>query len=166
MIEFTSNHHGIGIIEKALQGQVAKGVARCIKNSRRGEFETKRYIGSEYAQLELLDKQDLRDRGFNVTVYSQYLLKVGSGLIFQPYTADIRFWYDNRTKVAGIKISEDTLIAIMQTTGIVSFLHKLDVSLGGGKNGKMTLEKVAALLTNTIDKVDPNAKAIFSVQKK
>ena len=166
MIEFTSNHKGIGIIEDFCREQASKGAAKCIKDTRKGDFETGRYINSKFGRQEIADKQELKDKGFNVSVYSQYLLRIRGSAFFTPYMGDIRFWYDNRTKVAGLKISEETLIAIVQSAAIVRLLRDLDLSLGGSKDGKETLDKVATLLTKTMIKIAPDFRSQFTARKK
>ncbi|MCJ7805199.1 hypothetical protein MUP46_00965 [Patescibacteria group bacterium] len=160
MIEFTSNHHGIRVLENACKELVRTGAAKCVKDSRDGDFETERYTNDESKQ------EELKDRNFGVAVYRQYIIRVGRGLMFMPHVADIRFWYDERRKIAGIKISEESLIAIMQSTTVVNLLRKLDISLGGEKDGKITLEKVTSLLTKTMIKIAPDARTIFTAQKK
>lgn len=159
MIEFLTNHHGARIIEKACQKLVQEGAARCIKDSREGEFETERYIN------DASKKDELENRNFGVVVYSNYMIKIGDGLVFRPYIAKVRIWYAKSRNSAGIKISEDDLMAIAQSTTVISLLHKLDVSLGGNSNGEVTLDKVAAMLTKTITKIDPRVKTAFTAQK-
>lgn len=159
-IEFTSNHYGIRLLENACKELVKKGAARCVKDSRDGNFETERYTKDKSKQ------EELKERNFGVAVYRQYLIKIGSGKIFLPHIADIRFWYDDRTKVAGVRLSSESLIALMQSSAVTNLLQKLDVSLGGGKDGKITLDKVAALLTKTTSKIDPNLKGSFIAQNR
>ena len=163
MLEFTANHHAIKIIDDALKIAVAKGVAECTKDSREGEARAEQYIKGEDKVKEL--KEENKDRNFGVVVYKEYMIRVSSGLTFMPHIADIRIWFDKHTGMAGIKISEESLIAIMQTTTVINLLHKLDVSLGGGKDGEITLDKVATLLTQTITKIAPDAKTVFTVQR-
>jgi len=164
MIEFFTNHHGAIIIEEVCEQLVKKGAARCIKDSREGEAELEKYIRDEEMIKDL--REGNRDRNFGVVVYNNYVIRIDSDLTLEPHISVVRIWYDKHTKQAGIKISKEDFIAIVQTVTVVNLLHKLDVSLGGGKDGKMTLDKVAQLLTQTIFKIAPEAKATFTAQKK
>ena len=164
MIEFITNHHGARVIERACKGLVAKDAAKCVKDSREGEAELEKYIKDEQMIRDL--RTENRDRNFGVVVYNSYVIRVDSALTFESHVSVVRIWYDKHTHQAGIKISEDDLVALLQTVTVVNLLHKLDISLGGGKDGKMTLDKVAQLLTQTITKVAPEARAAFTAQRK
>jgi hypothetical protein len=161
LLEFFTNHHSARIIEKACEALVADGIGICKKDSRRGEAIAERYV--ESAKVEEL-REENKDRRFGVAVYQHYIIRVDAG-IFSPHEANVRFWYDKKSQSAGIKISEEDLIAIMQTVSVTNWLRKLDISLGGGKNGEMTLDKIAQLLTQTVAKIDPNIRAKFTAQR-
>jgi hypothetical protein len=165
MIEFTSNHHGMRVLEKVMKEAVRRGFADCIKDSREGEAKAEQYVNGEAKAQEL--REENRERSFGVVVYREYLLRISRGGIFISHEADIRIWYNEHTKMAGIKISEEALMAIGQTHTVMNFLlHQLNVELGGGKDGKLTLEKVAALLTQATSKIDPNFRNSFTAQRK
>ena len=163
MIEFFTNHHGARIIERACEVLVAKGAAKCVKDSREGEAELEKYIKDEQMIKDL--REENKDRNFGVVVYDNYVIRVSSALAFESHISVVRIWYDKHTKQAGIKISEEDLMAIIQTATVVNLLHKLDISLGGGKDGKMTLDKVAALMTQTVTKIAPEARTAFTARK-
>jgi hypothetical protein len=163
MIEFFTNHHGAQIIEKACEKLVNDGSARCIKDSREGEAELEKYISDEDMIRDL--REENRNRNFGVVVYNNYVIRVNSDITFESHTSVVRIWFDKHTKQAGIKISEEDFTAILQTVTVINLLHKLDVSLGGGRDGKIALEKVAMLLTQTAAKVDPAFKSVFTAQK-
>lgn len=163
MIEFFTNHHGARIIEKACEGLVVKGAARCVKDSREGGYELERYIKDKQMKEDL--REELRDRNFGVVVYNNYVIKVDSDLTLESHISVVRIWYDKHTKQAGIKISEEDFIAILQTVTVVNLLHKLDVSLGGGKDGHLTLDKIAQVLTQTMFRISPEARAQFTARK-
>ena len=166
MIEFTSNHHGMHVLEdKIIKEAVRRGFADCVKDSREGEAKAEKYVNSE-DEVERL-KEENKERNFGVVVYREYLLRVGSNRIFAPYEADVRIWYNNHTKMAGIKLSEEAITAIAQTHTVMNFLlHELNTQLGGGANGKLTLEKVATILTQTTSKLDPNFRNSFTARRK
>jgi hypothetical protein len=164
MIEFFTNHHGAMIIDKTCAGLVARGAARCIKDSREGEAELEKYIRDEEMIKDL--RAENRDRSFGVVVYNNYVIRVDSALTFESHISVVRIWFNKHTKQAGFKISEEDFSALVQTMTVINLLHKLDVSLGGGKDGKITLDKVAQLMTQTISKIAPEARAAFTVQRK
>jgi len=174
MLEFTGNHFGIRILEDACKELVKQGVAQCVKDSRGKEFQEGEYAYNEEDRGRLsrvheqeTGKMESREDGqyFGVAVYKQYLIAIDSGRVFEPHIADIRFWYDQNTKIAGIKLAAKDLIAIMQTTAVINQLQKLDISLGGGKDGEVNLDKVAQLLTQTVAKVSPDARVSFTAKK-
>ncbi len=157
-IEFISNCHSIGLIEKVCKDLVRKGAAQSIKDTRVGEFETERYIKDDSK------KEEFHDKGFDVVVYRQYLVNIKTAPVYLPWIADIRFWYDKRSNRAGIKLSAESLQAIMETMTVMSYLKKLDVKLGG-QNGSSTLDKIAAALTEIIGKAEPASKPVIEVRK-
>jgi hypothetical protein len=171
MLEFTGNHFGIRILEDACKELVKQGVAQCVKDNKGRDFQMEEYTyGDDRGRLSRVHQQetgkvDGRRQNFGLAVYKQYLIAIDSGKVFEPHIADIRFWYDQNTKIAGIKLSAKDLIAIMQTTAVINVLQKLDVSLGGGKDGEVNLDKVAQLLTQTITKISPETRVSFTAKK-
>lgn len=110
--------------------------------------------------------KDLKeDRSFGVVVYNNFVIRIDSGDKFNPHTAVVRIWINKNNHSAGFKISEQDLIAIIQTVSVTKYLRQLDISLGGDKNGVLPLEKVAMALTQAINKVAPDAHTAFTAQK-
>lgn len=164
MIEFTSNHHGMRVLEKVMKEAVKRGFANCIKDSREGEARAEKYVNGADKVKEL--KEENKDRSFGVVVYREYVLRVGSSRIFMPHEAGMRFWYNEHTRMAGLKISEEDIIAMGESHIIMNFLlHELNAQFGS-KDGKLTLAKVATLLTQTASKFDPNFRNTFTAQRK
>jgi len=172
MIEFTSNHHGIRLLEKFCEYAVAKGMGKCVKDSRppAGQDMWNKDTLGRQQQVNPVDENNcdearLKGEKFGVAVYNQYYLRVSRGFLTIPHVAEIRFWYNEHNKLAGLKISEESLIAILQTTTVTKFLRDLDVSLGGRKDGENKMDKVANVLTKAMVKMDPSIRVPFTAKQ-
>jgi hypothetical protein len=147
MLEFTSTCYAVDKVEEICKKLVKKGAAECVKEPR------------PY-------RDQHTENRFNVDVYKHYLIKITHGDIFLPWEANIRFWYDRRQDRAGIKLSVESLLAILNSMTVINLLQKLDLKLGGGTNGKMALDKIAEVLTKAMTVYDEKANIPFEVTKK
>jgi len=157
MIEFISNPHGVRVIQRACEEAEKLGVAKCIKNSKIGRFDLKRYLNG----AELPNGTDLDNRNFGVIVYKEYVLRVGRGKMLTPHVSSIRLWFDERKKVAGFKISEEDLIALIQSNTVIGILNKLNIKL----DGHITIQVLSDALNKALLQLAPEAEAGFKARK-
>lgn len=155
MLEFTSNCHSMEVVERWCKDLVKTGAAISVKDTRNKEFDTARYIRNEKM------KPKLEQRKFDVVVYRYYIIKIKTTPLYMalPWEADVRIWYDRRIDRAGVKLTMESLLAIVNSLTVISLLRKLDIKLGG--DGQMQLDKLADTLNNIITKVEPGSQAKF-----
>lgn len=166
MLEFFTNYHAADIIVKLCQYLVKEEVAMCARDSREGEAQIEKYIKDEEMIRDL--REENRERRFGVVVYHNFVIatKPSKPLSFEPHISVVRIWFDKHTRQAGIKISEDDLIALAQTMSVLHLLRKLDLSLGNSKNGQLDIDKIAEVISQAVSKVSPEAKATFTVKRR
>ena len=137
-IEFTSNVHSVKIIQGLCDNLVENKMATVIKDSYKSEDD-------------LLNGQKKFETQVDVRVYRNYVINIKTAPVYLPWDADIRFWYDKRNNRAGIKLSAESLMAIIQSVTVIKYLKKLDVKLTGDDN-KLTLDTVAQAITEVFGK--------------
>lgn len=155
-LEFTGTCHDVDILENLCINLSKCGVAQKVKDSSHYERQTEGFIEGD------IDAKYIQNK-FSTKVYNNYLINIKDRRSIIPYVVKIRFWKDKRLNKAGIKITEDGLLVIMQSMTVVSLLQKMNIKLGGGSDGKIDLDKIAELLTKALS--EKGASAPFAVSK-
>jgi len=165
MIEiWVNNHHSAHVIDRVCQILVREEVAICVKDSREGDAQLERYIKDPEMIRDL--REDNRERRLGVVVYNNYVVATKPSGSFEPHISVIRLWFDKHSGKAGIKISEEDLMALAQTMSVLHLLRKLDLSLDGNKDGKLNIQKIAYVMSQAVAKASPGVKAKFSVRRR
>lgn len=132
-MEFTSNCYWMSLLEAKCKDLAGTGQAEVVKDTARFGY----------------------NRRFNTKVYNTYLVHITNPpSVFMSGVA-VRFWYDKRNDVAGVKVTHEGLNLLLHSFTITTLLRQLNIRTHNG-NKAIDAETIRNLLVRLIEASDKN----------